>query len=96
MSCHAIWYEYCTCHISKLLNNVVCGMKNYVVYIDDVLVFKNTWDSHMQELRSLLSRISEARLEADQMKCECVCAQVQYLGYIVDSKVEALKNFKSH
>lgn len=57
-----------------LMNRVVSGMKNCVVYIDDVVVFTNTWESHLQELSNLLSILSEARLVANLKNSEFVCA----------------------
>jgi hypothetical protein len=85
----------------RLMNNVIQGLDNTVVYLDDVVVFTDSWDAHIEELEKLLWRLVDANLVVNLKKCEFVCAQVQYLGYVVglgtvqppDSKVEAIKNF---
>lgn len=76
-------------------------MENCMVYIDNVVVFTYTWKSHIVQLKELLRRLSEACLVVSLKKSEFVCAEVQYLGYVVghgklhppEAKIEAIKNF---
>lgn len=103
--CHVMPYgmKNAPATFQRLMNKVVNGMKNCVVYFDDVVVYTQDWESHLQELGTLLSRLSAAGLVVNLKKCEFVSAQVQYLGYVVghgkvqppDSKVEAIKSFHS-
>lgn len=83
----------------RLMNQVVVGLSNCVVYLDDVVVYTDTWEEHLVELGKLLKRLSQARLVANLEKCEFVQAQVLYLGYVVgrgtvsppDAKVKAIR-----
>lgn len=85
----------------RLMNMVVQGLDNCCVYLDDVVVFSDSWEHHFTILKNLLTRLNSANLVVNLKKCEFVCAQVQYLGYVVglgkvrppDSKVDALKDF---
>ena len=82
----------------RLMNQLVADIDNCAVYIDDLIVFSDTWEDHLVHLEKVLVRLSEASLVLNLKKCEFVKAHVQYLGYIVGqgkvcpplSKVEAI------
>ncbi len=51
------------------------------MYLDDVIVFIETWEQHLVRLRALLSRLAEATgLTVNLTKCEFAKATVRYLG----------------
>ena len=54
-----------------------------VVYLDDILVYSNTWDEHVAHLRQVLSRLRENALYAKKSKCDFAKSQVEYLGHVV-------------
>lgn len=75
--------------LQRLMNQVTQGMENCVAYIDDVIVFTDTWEKHVKELKELLKRLSKANLVVNLKKYDFVCAKVQYLGHVVGhGKVE--------
>lgn len=84
------------------MNRVVDCLQNCVVYTEDIVVFTDTWESHLEELQRLLSCFSDAQLVANVKKCDFGSAQVQYLGYEVGRGVvcpptangEAIISFK--
>lgn len=53
------------------------------VYLDDVVVFSNTWAEHLQHIQSLFSRLAEARLIINLAKCEFARVTVRHLGWVV-------------
>lgn len=53
-------------------------------YLDDIIIVTQTFDEHLQRLEQILKRITDAGLTINPEKCEFGCAQVKYLGYIVD------------
>lgn len=71
------------------------------VYLDDVVIFSNRWDTHVQRVRALFSRLAEARLTVNLAKCEFARATVTYLGRVVgqghmrpvDAKIRAVVQF---
>lgn len=65
------------------------------------MVYSDSWDHHLRELETLLTRLASANLVVNLKKCDFVRAQVQYLGYVVglgkvrppEAKVDALRDF---
>lgn len=67
----------------RLMNKVIQGLDNCVVYLDDVVLFTDNWEQHLCSLRQFLSRLLSANLMANLKECKFVHAQVQYLGYVL-------------
>ncbi len=44
--------------------------KGVIVYIDDILIYSDTLDSHLQQVRAVLRRVIENQLYAKIEKCE--------------------------
>lgn len=87
----------------RLMNRVICGLEGCAVYLDDLVVFSDSWESHLKRLRSVLRRLADARLTVNLAKCEFAKATVTYLGKVVGNgevrpmhaKVQAVQNFPS-
>ena len=85
----------------RLMNQVTRGLGNVVTYIDDVVVFSDSWESHIGHIRSLFTRLAEASLVVNLAKCEFGKGQVTYLGHRVgrgevlprSAKVQAIMDF---
>lgn len=85
----------------RLMNMVVAGLAGCAVYLDDVVVYSDTWDSHVARIRALFDRLSSARLTVNLAKCEFARATVTYLGRVVgqgkvrpvDAKVRAILQY---
>lgn len=67
----------------RLMNRVVAGLEGCSVYLDDLVVFSDSWDSHLRRIRSLFERLADARLTVNLAKCEFARATVTYLGRVV-------------
>ena len=64
----------------RLMNLVVAGLEGCAVYLDDVVIYSDTWSEHMQRTKALLERLVWARLTINLAKCEFARATVTYLG----------------
>ena len=53
------------------------------VYIDDVLVFSQTADDHVEHLRMVLDRLRKAGLKLKPKKCHFVRQSIEYLGHVI-------------
>ena len=54
-----------------------------LVYIDDVIVFSNTFDEHLLRLEEVFCRLSQSNLRLKPSKCFLFKQEVEFLGHIV-------------
>ena len=54
-----------------------------VVYLDDVLVFSNTYDEHVTHVRQVLSQLREYGLTCNLRKCEFHASSLSFLGFVI-------------
>lgn len=57
-----------------------------LVYIDDIMIFSNTWDEHMTHLELVFKRLESKNLRCKLDKCHFAQREVKYLGHIVSEK----------
>jgi len=60
---------------SKWLNDFV------VVYIDDILVYSNFREEHVEHLRKVFQRLKENKLYVKFKKCKFKVMEVDFLGH---------------
>ena len=53
------------------------------VYINDVLVFSETLEEHLQHLKLVLERLKKAGLKLKPSKCHFLRESVEYLGHVI-------------
>ena len=54
----------------RLMNQVVANLDGCAVYVDDVVVYSDTWGSHLERLHHLFTRLAHANLTVNLAKCE--------------------------
>jgi hypothetical protein len=73
-----------------------------VVYIDDILVYNNTMEEHVEHFRKVFQRLIENKLYAKFEKCEFRVMKVDFLGHKItqedlkmdDCKVKAILDWE--
>lgn len=65
-----------TCYISFYL--CIC------VYLDDVLIFSEMLEEHIEHVRLVLQHLWENRLFTKAEKCKFHVTTVQFLGFIIE------------
>ena len=73
----------CPATFQRAMNTLVQGLEGVSVYIDDVLLFSDSWEQHTRQLAELLRRLREARLTVKLAKSRFGVATVLYLGHEV-------------
>lgn len=88
----------------KLVWKLLAGLDELTgAYLDDIIVFSNTWSDHIRHLRTVFQCILNAGLTLKKSKCVFATAVVEYLGHSVglgkvqprQAKVKALVEFKA-
>ena len=69
----------------RLMSQVMRGLhwKHCLVYIDDILVFGNDFESALHNLELVLDRVAEYGLQLKSTKCNLFRTSVPFLGHIV-------------
>lgn len=60
--------------------------KCVVVFFDDILVFNNSYEEHLQHLKVVLSLQAKDQWIVKLKKCKFVQQEIHYLGHILSSK----------
>jgi hypothetical protein len=71
-------------HVLREYLDVCC-----FVYINDILIFSKTRESHLADLNKVLSKLQEHSLKALLLKCKFFLSKVTFLGF--DITQEELK-----
>ena len=72
-----------------------------MAYIDDVIIYSDSWSDHLQRIRKFFDRLSKAKLTVNLAKTEFCHATVTFLGHLVgqgqvkplEAKVNAISEF---
>jgi hypothetical protein len=62
-------------------------LKNFVlVFSDDILIYRKSWEGHVQHVDRVLQLLEEQDLYANPSKCAFGFQEVEYLGHIVSNE----------
>ncbi|KAI4902633.1 hypothetical protein NFI96_002208 [Prochilodus magdalenae] len=72
-----------------------------IAYIDDILIYSSDYNSHVQHVRQVLTRLLKHQLYVKGEKCEFHLRSTSFLGYVIspegvvmdDHKVDAVVNW---
>jgi hypothetical protein len=59
--------------------------KLLLVFFDDLLIYKRTWEEHLGHLEDILSIMEEQSLYAKESKCEFGMTEILYLGHVLSA-----------
>lgn len=69
----------------RLIDRVLSHMEQYVfVYLDDIVVVTQTFDKHLEVLKEVFERLTQAGLTVRRDKCNFCRPELKFLGYVVD------------
>ena len=55
-----------------------------IAYLDNILIFSETFEEHMLHLNTIFERLYEHGLKLKLKKCSFLQHQVNYLGFVID------------
>ena len=85
----------------RLMCLILSNIEGCVVYLDDLVIYSDTWEQHLIILNKVLKALSNANLVLNLRKCEFCKAQITYLGHQIglgkvcpkESKVKTIIDF---
>jgi hypothetical protein len=87
----------------RLMNHILRPLigKSVVVYFDDILIYSQNLEDHVQHVREVLCILRHEKLYANLPKCTFAQNKLVFLGFVVSangievdsSKVEAIHNW---
>ena len=78
--------------------------KFLIVFIDDIMIYSQNWEEHVEHLRTTLPKLREHQLYAKFSKCKFWLDNVQFLDHVVSkegisvdpTKIEAVSKWATH
>ena len=85
----------------RMMGKILKGIQDCLVFLDDIIIFSETWERHQRILEEVLQRIRAAGLKIKRDKCQFARDSVKFLGHIVSergtepdsAKVQAVRDF---
>ena len=65
----------------EVMENVLRGIDDSDVYLDDVGAFSNTWEHYMDLLDEILDRLTTNGFTVKPLKCEWAVQEIDWLAY---------------
>ena len=79
----------------RLMDAVLGPCYGYAApYMDDVLIYSNSWVEHMSHVKKVLEELRRHGLTAKPAKCEWGMCYVEYLGHVVGSDTVAVPEMR--
>lgn len=87
----------------RMMEVILSGLQweTCLLYIDDVIIFADNFEQHLERLSDVLSRLQTAGLKLSPHKCQLLKKQVSFLGHVVSehgiatdpSKIKAVEEW---
>ncbi|GFV52145.1 retrovirus-related Pol polyprotein from transposon 17.6 [Trichonephila clavipes] len=93
----AATYQRAMSKVFKTISDFACA------YIDDVAIFSDTWEEHLNHLEKVFKRLEHFNFSVNLGMCEFARQKVKYLGDVIDSgrhspdkeRIKAIQNLQA-
>ena len=69
------------------LRKILEGMPGVRSYIDDIVIYSDSWEDHLRTLKELFGSLRKARITARPTKCLLGASRMEFLGHQVGGDV---------
>ena len=69
----------------RMMENILSSLywETCLLYIDDVIIFANSFEQHVERLSEVLTRLQIVGLKLSPQKCQLLKRQICFLGHVV-------------
>lgn len=67
----------------RVMDNILQGVENTIVYLDDILVYSTSLQEHIVNLKKVFQRLRETNFKIQMDKSEFLKRETPYLGHII-------------
>lgn len=78
----------------RLTNQILVEVPNCAAYLEDVVVYSDTWDQHLELFKVKFTYLSDVPLVSNLNKCEFGKGVVSYFGNLVEQGIVKPLNAK--
>ena len=71
---------------NRLMKVCFADLPYVQVYLDDITVFSDSFEDHIEHLKTVMSRIAEAGLKLNEKKCQLFKRELHILGHVVSER----------
>ncbi|GFU81436.1 retrovirus-related Pol polyprotein from transposon 297 [Trichonephila clavipes] len=75
----AATYQRAMSKVVQTISDFACA------YIDDLAIFSDTWEEHLNHLEEVFKRLEHFNFSVNLEKCEFARQKVKYLGHVIGS-----------
>lgn len=88
-------------YFSKKFNDILSGIPNVAIHIDDVLIFNESYEEHTKTLDEVFKRLTNEGVTLNREKCVFAVDKVEFLGHeisasgikVLPKRVSAITDF---
>ena len=85
----------------RLMHAVLAGLGFCNAYMDDIIIFSDSWEEHLEHIQLVVEKLRQASLIAKPSKCCWGVVSLAYLGHVVgkgkvsvpECKVKSIREF---
>ena len=74
------------------LKKVLEGLSGVGSYINDIVIYSDSWEEHLRSLQELFGRLRRARITAQPTKCLLGANRMEFLGHQIGGDVITLSS----
>ena len=68
----------------RIMSNLLLPCKKFcIVYLDDVLIYSDNFDQHLQHVNQVLAILNKHKFQLNPPKCEVFRTNINYLGHTI-------------
>ena len=72
-------------YFQHLMNQVLDNCSFAMTYLDDIIIFSETEEQHLDHIEEIFKRLETADLKMKRSKCDFIKKHIHYLGHLISA-----------